>query len=741
MDTAQPASFPLSFEQYSVWRTARDANGWTSGCIGLELEIHGELDVAVLGLAIQDLVGRHASLRTVFERDGTRACQKVLASARVPFRIWTRAEVPVDVPNHPVDCTRFGTEDRIPFRADLFERSPTHYVLLLSTHRIVADTRSYGILGRDLALAYAARSHGNEPVWSQPEATYEDFVRWQGKALGYETHHDPSRADTFSRHLRFWRRYLDGLPERRDDSASSRSAVEAFAKLPIGLPAHVLCAARQLAVEQRVTLSMVLRAALAQSLCTLRGQDSVVLGTITDGIYRRQSSEVVGLFESSLIFRYDNVANRSFEELLQYVRSQDLEAYQRPYLPASYITALMCGCPVEEVVDAVLILHGGAPFSCPLPGLTTCATTRSIPIDRFSLVLELWSGAETAGERLPRGELSYRAHRLNRTESLAIWNGMLQTIVSAAAGAAAHTTLEAEDIWSLSPLLHENRYIAPHSSLHCMLGPIWEDILRIFPIGIRDDFFELGGNAKLAIEMARRVTATLGRSIPVPTPHEPCTIESLSEFLLATVPKVPAILIQPSQDFRPPFFYLHDDFDGGGFYVAQLSRHIDACGAIYALPPHGLNGKDSPANLEEMLRDRLLAVRSLQPHGPYYLAGHGNGGFIAYEIARRLVFMGEPVAFIGVVHAELNIVKSHSSEPYAGKVTLFWPKDEAFRTVPPTMGWGRVAQDVELHYISGNQLTSITTFAHELGSLMNRCLHAAIARHEADCPVTHEVLE
>jgi thioesterase domain-containing protein len=44
----------------------------------------------------------------------------------------------------------------------------------------------------------------------------------------------------------------------------------------------------------------------------------------------------------------------------------------------------------------------------------------------------------------------------------------------------------------------------------------------------------------------------------------------------------------------------------------------------------------------------LAEVFHLQPDGPYYLAGHSYGGYIALEMARQLSLHGHTVAFLGL---------------------------------------------------------------------------------------------
>ena len=67
---------------------------------------------------------------------------------------------------------------------------------------------------------------------------------------------------------------------------------------------------------------------------------------------------------------------------------------------------------------------------------------------------------------------------------------------------------------------------------------------------------------------------------------------------------------------------------------------------LQALGLHDPNAR--PERVEEMAEHYLEEIRSLQPHGPYFLGGHSAGGLVAYEMARRLHEVGEEVALLAL---------------------------------------------------------------------------------------------
>jgi len=104
---------------------------------------------------------------------------------------------------------------------------------------------------------------------------------------------------------------------------------------------------------------------------------------------------------------------------------------------------------------------------------------------------------------------------------------------------------------------------------------------------------------------------------------------------------------------RRPLFFFHD---GHGFVPAyeRLSRFIDAEVPTYGIrPPDTL---DDSVTVEDLAARYLRVIRSVQPKGPYRLAGWSFGGYVAYETAQQLLGQDEPVEFIGLIdsHALLD---------------------------------------------------------------------------------------
>jgi len=194
-------------------------------------------------------------------------------------------------------------------------------------------------------------------------------------------------------------------------------------------------------------------------------------------------------------------------------------------------------------------------------------------------------------------------------------------------------------------------YVPPESPLEEQLVQIWEEFLDVRPIGVRDDFFDLGGHSLLAVQVMSAIERTVGRRLPLSTLFAGATIQRLAEVLLAQEADTlgsPVTAIH-AEGTRVPFFFLHGDYNGGGFYCLNLARVLGAEQPFYVLHPHGLDGRPVPASIEALASEHLATVRTVQPHGPYLLGGHCNGGLIAFEMAQRLTAQGERVEFLALL--------------------------------------------------------------------------------------------
>jgi amino acid adenylation domain-containing protein len=189
---------------------------------------------------------------------------------------------------------------------------------------------------------------------------------------------------------------------------------------------------------------------------------------------------------------------------------------------------------------------------------------------------------------------------------------------------------------------------APRDALELQLVKVWEDILCAKPIGIQEDFFELGGNSLLAIRMLARLEKLLNVKITLATLMFAPTIEGLAGLLRdPNSLKRPRVFgIQP-EGFRPPFFCV-----GAGPLFRTLANRLGIDQPFLGVPLPDISALPAPYCLEDIAAHCVQTLLQVQPEGPYFLGGWSDAGVMAYEMAQQLEQRGETVALVVLFDAE-----------------------------------------------------------------------------------------
>ena len=333
----RPAVVPLSFAQSRLWFLNRFEGGAATYNMPTAFRISRELDVEALGAALDDVIARHESLRTIFpDVDGV-PYQEVL-----PARagMWRRGGAPVvslpeeDVAGELMGLARyrFDLSAEIPIRAQIYSVGPEQHVVGIVVHHIAFDGWSRAPMVRDVGEAYRARRQGSAPQWAPLAVQYVDYTLWQRAELG-ELQDPHSRI---AAQLAFWEQALAGLPERLDlptDRPYPPVADYRGASVPIEWPAELQQQVLLLARAHNATAFMVIQAALAVLLAKVSASSDVAVGFPIAGRRDPALDELVGFFVNTLVLRFDLAGDPTVAELLAQVQQRSLAAYEHQDVP------------------------------------------------------------------------------------------------------------------------------------------------------------------------------------------------------------------------------------------------------------------------------------------------------------------------------------------------------------------------------------------------------------------------
>lgn len=193
-------------------------------------------------------------------------------------------------------------------------------------------------------------------------------------------------------------------------------------------------------------------------------------------------------------------------------------------------------------------------------------------------------------------------------------------------------------------------YVAPNNALESQLARIWEELLGVTQVGIRESFFELGGHSLLAVRLMAKIRKQFGKDLPISALFNNETVEELAKALSEGSSAwrfSPLVPIQP-QGTKPRFFCVHA-IGGNVNNYYLLARYLGSDQPFYGLQAPPLHEAEGETEIETMAARYVEAVREVQPLGPYLLGGYSFGSFVAYEMARQFCAAGQDVSFLALL--------------------------------------------------------------------------------------------
>ena len=191
-------------------------------------------------------------------------------------------------------------------------------------------------------------------------------------------------------------------------------------------------------------------------------------------------------------------------------------------------------------------------------------------------------------------------------------------------------------------------YVVPNQMVHFQLIEIWEELFDVRPIGIRDNFFSLGGNSLLAAHCIEIFKQVFKKEISLDTFFAGPTIEQLANVLTRredSDSRAPVVPIQTGGT-RRPFFYLPGDWSNGAFYCYELAQQLGPDQPFYVVERYRFDGLQALPTFQDMVAEYVKSIRAIQPQGPYVLGGFCHGALEAYEMTRQLDAAGEVVELL-----------------------------------------------------------------------------------------------
>jgi thioesterase domain-containing protein/acyl carrier protein len=685
---------PAWFAQQDLWVTDPQNSNSAVYNYPLALRFQGPLQIPALEESLREIVRRHHSLRSVFRFVGGDLVQIVVPPSRVsvPLVDLSYLSEPEKAPRAHKwileDAGRaFDLASGPLLRAGLLRLGPSDHLLVLTTHHLVCDDWSTGILVRELAALYAACTRNTPAPLPDLRFQYGDFARWLEKQL---------EGEKLETRISFWRGQLAGgdsfhhlvpdypLPARRTYRGAEQSRM---------ISEDMVASLRALSQRQRASLFMTLLAAWQCLLHRVSGATQIGVGSCAANRPLAEVEGLIGRFGNDLVLRTDLSGNPTFRELIARVRETALSAYSYQDVPFAELVKRLDSVRDlgrNPLFQIMFIMQDAPKQTCEFPGLSWSWFPSHLGTAKYDL--NVWvrirgRGLEIAFEYnmdlFETGTMS----RLLRS-----YQALLEAVVADPGARVGELPMEgglrqpalrreqgprAADDWA-SATLRKSHAAGGDSPLACQPGGanefstetqsvtekttsdvIESELLKIWeaafhkPVTLDDDFFQLGGNSLLAARLFAQVEKRLKISVPLSALFTASTIRGIADILRKQSPDTqwPLLVAVQPRGRRPPLFCAHG-VAGHIQYSHLLVGELGSDQPIFGLQSRGLTGLPH-LTIPAMARDYVKEIRSMQPRGPYHLLGNCFGGWVAYEVAVQLQAQGQEVAFLGMINAPI----------------------------------------------------------------------------------------
>ncbi|MBO0879479.1 MAG: amino acid adenylation domain-containing protein [Mycobacterium sp.] len=196
------------------------------------------------------------------------------------------------------------------------------------------------------------------------------------------------------------------------------------------------------------------------------------------------------------------------------------------------------------------------------------------------------------------------------------------------------------------PQFVAGQYVEPDNDTEALIAQVFAEVLGRDRVGATDDFFALGGDSLGAMRAVARIKTLLGKPVAMYwLISDPCARALATHVESGRYEGVPmqSLVALRAEGSRPPLFAIHGA-GGLGWYYRGLLGYLADDQPLYALQdPYVVKGESKAESVEQYAAQYIMAIREVQPRGPYHLLGWSLGGNIAHAMAVALQRSGEEI--------------------------------------------------------------------------------------------------
>ena len=332
--TGENQNLPLSFGQQLIWFIDQMEQGSAHYNMPSVLDLKGKFDPSAAEWALQQIVQRHAILRTTYTQNDGDAMQCIRPLVEFTLKVEDVSALESVAREQAIqaliaqDATApFNLATDLPVRALFIRTASEQGKLLFNMHHIASDGWSMRLLVSEFRDHYNARVAGRAHSLPPLPLQYADFAVWQK---------DRRQSDAFEQQLAYWEHQLAELPASHTlPMRGPRPTKRSYSGAGVSslLDQSVVDKLKQLARHHSSTFFMVLHAGFTLLLSRYGHSEDIVVGTPVANRTHSSLENLIGFFVNTLVLRTRPERAMTFVQLLAHVREVNLAAQANQEVP------------------------------------------------------------------------------------------------------------------------------------------------------------------------------------------------------------------------------------------------------------------------------------------------------------------------------------------------------------------------------------------------------------------------
>ncbi|NOQ72037.1 MAG: hypothetical protein GQ574_08555 [Crocinitomix sp.] len=327
--------YPVSAAQKRMWYVSQNEEASIAYNTFAVQDLNFELDLDAFEGALNALIERHESLRTVFKLDEKGALRQVILAAdksdfKLHYQDLSTNENGKNVIHELISKDKekpFDLEKGPVARAILGKLGPANYVFYFNLHHIVGDGVTMGIITQEVLQVYEGLKLKTEVKLPKDRLQYKDFAHWQIQQI---------ESGKYQKHEYFWRNKLQNYATQINlTGIKERPKIKTFNGRSLGtfIDNDLAEQMEMLTQENRSSKFSGMLTVLFILINKLTKEDDLAIGSPVAGRNHEDIKQVVGNFVNTVVHRNQIKKSDTFTTLLKRINFNVLDALEHQMYP------------------------------------------------------------------------------------------------------------------------------------------------------------------------------------------------------------------------------------------------------------------------------------------------------------------------------------------------------------------------------------------------------------------------